>query len=337
MLETWQTVAPPAEFREQAVAPVETDDVPICLVCGSERFEPYALGFDYELLTCSNPWRFVRCVRCHHVWLNPRPVLSALSTIYPPSYYAYNYETQINPIAVRGKEILDRFKMRAILGRLPRAPRSFLDIGCGSGRFLRTMERHGIPRQRLYGLELDERVVQDLRGQGYQAFCERIETTESIPSGSVDLATMFHVIEHVEDPGAVIRNVRRCLAPGGVFAIETPNLLSVDARLFKRTYWGGYHIPRHWHLFTPTTLSRLLKDNGLEVLAISYQTGHSFWMYSFHHLLRYNTRLRLPGLARWFDPVRGLPMLIACTGLDTVRGALELRISAMLVLAQKPD
>src|SRR5262249_40080953 len=149
------------------------------------------VGFDYELLTCCNPWRFVRCENCGHVWLNPRPALSALPTIYPSSYYAYNYKQQINPLAVRGKELLDRFKMRHILRRLPDPPKSYLDIGCGDGRFLRLMERHGIPRQFNYGLELDDRLVRSLAASGYQVFCERAEDCERIPENSIDLATMF--------------------------------------------------------------------------------------------------------------------------------------------------
>ena len=65
-----------------------------------------------------------------------------------------------------------------------------------------------------------------------------------------------------------------------------------------------------------------------------YQTGHSFWMYSFHHLLRY--RLGLVGLSHWFDPIKGLPFLIAFTGLDKLRAALGFRTSAILVIARKP-
>src|SRR5262249_15670648 len=154
------------------------EDVPLCPVCGSERYQSYAVGFDYELQTCRNPWRFVRCHACGHVWLNPRPALSTLSTIYPPTYYAYNYQQQINSIAVRGKPLLDRLKMGGILRHLPTAPRSFLDIGCGDGRFLRVMEKHGVARANNYGLELDEKIVRGLVAEGFQALCQRVEACD---------------------------------------------------------------------------------------------------------------------------------------------------------------
>jgi SAM-dependent methyltransferase len=146
---------------------------------------------------------------------------------------------------------------------------------------------------------------------------------------------MFHVIEHVDDPAAVVKKVASWLAPGGVFALETPNLNSYDARLFKPSYWGGYHIPRHWNLFTPDSLFELLRRAGLEPCKVLYQTGHSFWLYSFHHTLRYGKRPR-PRLARWFDPLRSLPALALFTGFDKLRAALGCRTSAMLVLARKP-
>jgi len=332
----WQALAPPAEFDQRQSPSIDVEEVPLCPVCGNDRHQDYAVGFDYELLTCRNPWRFVRCTGCGHVWLNPRPALSALRTIYPPNYYAYNYREQINPLAVRGKEWLDRLKMRLILQHLPTLPGRYLDIGCGDGRFLKAVEKYGVRRENIYGLELDERVVRDLANQGYRAFCQRVETCNVIESVSLNLVTMFHVIEHVDAPAALVRNVAGWLVPGGIFAIETPNLESLDARWFHERYWGGYHIPRHWSLFTPASLGHLLEDAGLEIVGLKYQTGHSFWMYSFHHRLRYG-RLPLPRLASWFSPLRGLPMLLLFTAFDRLRAMLGFSTSSMLMLARKPS
>lgn len=314
---------------------VETEMVPNCAVCGVFDFEDYAAGFDYESLTCRNQWRFVRCRRCGHVWLNPRPTAAMLSVVYPPTYYAYNFESQVNVVARRGKAWIDGRKMNGILARLTTAPRTYLDVGCGDGRFLRDMERRGLTRGSLYGLELDARVAGALAADGYQVSCDRVETCNTVPLAGVDLATMFHVIEHVSDPGAVLSRLADWLAPAGVLALETPNLDSLDARLFRGTYWGGYHFPRHWHLFTPATLIRLLERCGFDVESVGYQTGHSFWMYSVHHALKYSRRSKVQWMARWFDPLKGLPMLMGFTGWDMVRHRMGLKTSAMLLVARK--
>src|SRR6516225_207278 len=115
----WTEIQPPAAFLARGAQEIATDEVPSCPICGHDQFGIYTVGFDYELLTCRNPWRFVRCEDCGHVWLNPRPALSALPTSYPSSYYAYSYKQQINSLAVRAKELLDRFKMSRILRRHP--------------------------------------------------------------------------------------------------------------------------------------------------------------------------------------------------------------------------
>jgi len=334
--DSWQSTPVPEEFLRRGSPAIATEEVPACPVCGASDYAQFAVGFDYELLTCANPWRFVQCHACRHVWLNPRPAVAELGVVYPPTYYAYNYDT-INPIARKAKEILDRRKISKIVRHCLKPPKSYLDVGCGDGRFLRVMEQMGVPRSGLYGLELDKRVVERLRGEGYSGvLCERAEDVSSFPEGGIDLVTMFHVIEHVDNPGTVIGRIRRWLSPGGVFALETPNLDSLDARLFQRTYWGGYHIPRHWNLFTPASISRLLTDNGLEVMATGFQTGHSFWMYSLHHAVRYEGRSR-PRAGAWFDPMKSLVGLAGFTAFDLCRGALGSQTSAMLVICRKPS
>lgn len=330
----WESVAPPAEFEAAGAPRIATEDVPRCPVCDGDRYATHAVAFDYELLTCANPWRFVRCAGCEHVWLHPRPAVSTLPVIYPPTYYSYHYEDEIHPVAVRAKAFLDARKLRGVLSALPRAPRSYLDVGCGSGRFLRQMHRLGVPRDHVYGLELDGAVLAPLAAEGYRVFAERVEECRGIPEASLDLVTMFHVIEHVADPAAVVERIASWLAPGGVLAVETPNVDSLDAKLFARTFWGGYHVPRHWNLFRPETLARLLRERGLEVVSTRYETGHSFWMYSLHHWLRYAGR-PWPRAARLFDPFRSVPLLAAFTGLDRLRAMLGRRTSAMLVLARK--
>jgi SAM-dependent methyltransferase len=225
--------------------------------------------------------------------------------------------------------------MRWIQTHRRTATRAYLDIGCGDGRYLRAIERLGVPRDQLFGLEVDSRSVETLARQGYRVVCERVEDCHHLPEGEMDLITMFHVIEHVDDPRRTVEQIVRWLAPEGILAIETPNLDSLDARLFRRGLWGGFHFPRHWNLFTTKSLTDLLADCGLEIQAVRYQTGHSFWMYSFHHALRFRRRC-FPRLARAFDPLQSLPFLMLFTAFDIVRATLGFRTSAVLVVARRP-
>ena len=71
------------------------------------------------------------------------------------------------------------------------------------------------------------------------------------------------------------------------------------------------------------------------MISTTYQTGHSFWMYSLHHRLRYAAH-PWPRLAQFFNPIKSLPFLAAFTAFDKLRAALGCKTSAMLLLARKP-
>jgi 2-polyprenyl-3-methyl-5-hydroxy-6-metoxy-1,4-benzoquinol methylase len=324
-----------ADTLSLANAPtISTRDEPSCPLCGGREKTPYAAGYDYELETCANRWTFVRCKSCSGVWLDPRPDETELSVIYPACYYAYDMSERLHPVIRWGKDTLDKLKFGSILRALDRKPQSYLDIGCGDGRYLRQFAARGVDKDRAVGIDLPSPSIPALRDQGYTVFEGRVEDCEEIAPGSLDLITIFHVIEHVADPVTVLRKLADWLAPGGVLAIETPNLNSWDARLFKSTYWGGYHIPRHWTLFNETSLRRAVESVGLEFVTLRYQTGHSFWLYSLHHHFKYGKSKA--GMARWFDPMRSKLFLLFFTGLDILRRTFGARTSAMLMLARKP-
>lgn len=328
------SVAEEREFTQSGIPVIPSEPVPRCDLCGGTTHAPFASGRDYESRTCRNEWTFVRCAACGHVWLHPRPAVSTLPVIYPSDYYAYQYESTIPWVARKGKELLDRRKLGGILRAITRPVEGFVDIGCGTGRYLHAMAARRVPRDRIHGLELDADVVRALNAEGFRAHHARVEDCTDIAPGSIDLATMFHVIEHVDAPSRVISRIAEWMAPGGVLAIETPNLDALDARRFRDRWWGGYHFPRHWHLYTPETLQRALREHGFEPFAVRYQTGHSFWMYSYHHEVRYGGEGR-PRLARWFNPLHSTVPLAAFTAFDLLRGMLGARTSAMLVLARR--
>ena len=65
----------PPEFARTALPEIPTTSIGRCPLCGATDARQFAEGFDYELETCRNRWRFVQCVSCTHVWLDPRPAV----------------------------------------------------------------------------------------------------------------------------------------------------------------------------------------------------------------------------------------------------------------------
>jgi 2-polyprenyl-3-methyl-5-hydroxy-6-metoxy-1,4-benzoquinol methylase len=293
-----------------------------------------ASGKDFEYGTSDDVFAMVRCLDCGNIYLNPRPTAAELGVIYPPNYYAYNYDTAINPLALKAKDVLDGMKVKKWLKYSPNSKPVFLDVGCGDGRYLRMMHELGVPKDSLYGVEMDERQIAKLRDEGYQAYCGRIEDVfEQLPVGSFEMIVLLQVLEHVSDPSLVMEKLSRLLRVGGVLIVETPNTESLDVSLFKHGYWGGYHFPRHWNLFSEKTLRKLAVDQGLEVTAFNYLPAHSFWIYSLHHLVA--DRFKRPKLAKFFDPFQNLPLLSLATGFDIIRATLGFKTSNVQMVATK--
>ncbi len=82
--------------------------------------------------------------------------------------------------------------------------------------------------------------------------------------GSVDLLTLWDVIEHTPDPGAVLRRAHEALAPGGVLAISYPDYASLAARLLGSRW--PFLLTVHLYYFTPSTMADLLRRTGFSPL-----------------------------------------------------------------------
>jgi SAM-dependent methyltransferase len=82
---------------------------------------------------------------------------------------------------------------------------------------------------------------------------------------SFDAATLSHVIEHVPDPVALLREIGRILKPGGRLVVTTPNSKSLGHGWFQR-YWIGLDPPRHLNIFTLSALRECANRAGLHVV-----------------------------------------------------------------------
>lgn len=164
--------------------------------------------------------------------------------------------------------ILAAFDRRrlALLRRALPPPARLLDVGAGRGRFVVAASAAGYAAE---GLEPSTRGVRAAREEyGVKLGQSGVEEA-TVPAGSFDALSLWHVLEHLEDPRAALRTLRGWLAPGGVLLVGVPNLDSWQARLAAER-WYHLDLPRHRTHFSPRGLATLLEETGFEVERVEH-------------------------------------------------------------------
>jgi SAM-dependent methyltransferase len=130
-----------------------------------------------------------------------------------------------------------------------------LDAGAGGGEVVYVLRRLGFNAA---GLEPDEQYARHAR----EALGVPVETgfvqDRSFPAGSFEVVTMYHALEHVENPLAILSRLRLWTVDNGVLLIEVPN---VEARCIAPAH--RFHFA-HFYGFSAATLEDLGRKAGFE-------------------------------------------------------------------------
>lgn len=141
--------------------------------------------------------------------------------------------------------------------RLPARAR-ILDAGCGSGRNMIELARHGT----VTGVELSSASAELARARGAGEVIEGSVLEMPFESGSFDLAVSLDVIEHLQDDLAALRELRRVVAPGGALLVTVPAY---------QWLWSGHdEINHHHRRYTRRTLQRVAEQAGWETVRTTY-------------------------------------------------------------------
>lgn len=158
----------------------------------------------------------------------------------------------------RGEEGM-RFRKAAALGRVP-AGASVLDIGARDGGL-----KAWLPAAVKYqGMDITPEF------EGPDVLIRDVSQGIPFPDGSFQFVFMLEVLEHVPNPFAVLSEIRRVLAPGGVLILSVPNPYHA-----KELIWNLFRIAdRQGHIYSWTrqTMTALGAMNGFRL----EQTGGTY-------------------------------------------------------------
>jgi len=148
-----------------------------------------------------------------------------------------------------------------------------LDIGCGTGAFLNTMKAAGWG---ITGLEPDE-TARKKANDLYNISPQSPEQLFELKPASYHAITMWHVLEHVHELHAYVKQLASLITPQGRIFIAVPNYTSKDAEIY-REYWAAYDVPRHLYHFSPASMEQLLSLYNLKLFAIKPMWYDSFYV-----------------------------------------------------------
>ena len=138
-----------------------------------------------------------------------------------------------------------------------------LEIGSGRGSLLRWLLDQ---RADAHGVEIDAALIEESRSlHGVLPLTAVAGVALPFPDGHFDLVVSFDVFEHIADSDAHLREVRRVLAPGGWYLLQTPNKWTNT--VFETIRWRSFTAWREIHcaLHTAAQLERRFERHGFGV------------------------------------------------------------------------
>jgi SAM-dependent methyltransferase len=144
-------------------------------------------------------------------------------------------------------------------------PCKLLDVGCGNGSFLKVLDVHQFDA---HGLEPVQEAVEDAKKAGLQVSQGNIQSAALAPE-QFDVITLWHVFEHIRDPGVALQRIHALLRPGGIVVMALPNTHSLACRLGNQ-YWFHLDSPRHLWLYNKANIQRVLEANHFQLLKHRY-------------------------------------------------------------------
>jgi 2-polyprenyl-3-methyl-5-hydroxy-6-metoxy-1,4-benzoquinol methylase len=133
-----------------------------------------------------------------------------------------------------------------------------LDYGCGVGDFITKMRNEGWQTQ---AFEPNEKAREILLRNNIKS----IENLNELPDDSQDIITLWHVLEHLEDPIEKIKALKNKLKPDGTLLIAVPNFNAYDAKFYKNR-WAAYDVPRHIYHFQRKSFEEIAKLTKLKIV-----------------------------------------------------------------------
>ena len=241
-----------------------------CPLCQSGHFDNYLICKDHSI--SGESFAIVQCKECNLRFTSPRPTQQNLV-----NYYASDSYISIANKANNITNLIYKFVRLFTIRQKTRLIRSLakvgtvLDVGCGTGDFLKGCQSNG---WKVVGVEPSEAKNQSELLTGATIYSDLRDIP---PQDKYEIITLWHVLEHLPDLHESMTHFRKVLKEDGRLVVAVPNCESWDAANYQE-FWAGYDVPRHLFHFTQATMKRLCMANKLKIEHIYPMKLDSFYV-----------------------------------------------------------
>ena len=231
-----------------------------CPLCGSSDFFEKIEVKDFSV--SKEVFKIVECSACLLLFTNPRPANEDIGEYYKSESYISHTNQKTG---LFGK-IYQVLRNRALTKKLywikkHSAGKTILDYGSGTGEFLNYCVNQGYCAT---GVEIaDEPREKAISSYGLNVLAPN--ELESLENDFFDIASMWHVLEHVDQLVPSIKNIASKIKRNGILVLALPNPNSWDAKKYKQ-FWAAWDVPIHFYHFKKTNIEKLAATIGFDLV-----------------------------------------------------------------------
>jgi len=245
-----------------------------CPVCASINIRDVFPVKDFTV--SGREFTITECMNCTLRFTQDVPDAESIHAYYKSENYISHTDTSkglVNRLykTIRKRTLVQKRKLiEHITGR---KSGTLLDVGSGTGAFLHEMKSND---WNVTGLEPDTDAI-SIAKKNYGVDLMSTNQLFTLKENSFDAITLWHVLEHVHQLQAYIKQLKSLLAEGGKLIIAVPNYTSFDEKKYKE-YWAAYDVPRHLYHFSPKAMETLMGLHGLKIIGKKPMWYDSFYV-----------------------------------------------------------
>ncbi|MBE8232212.1 MAG: class I SAM-dependent methyltransferase [Endozoicomonadaceae bacterium] len=250
-----------------------------CPICISNSIMLFMEGvFD------SKSTNVLECLACGTQFLDPK-----MTEEEEAEYYSGYYKKQkirhfktMNLKDLQEKALQHYEQYHSVYIDLVKGKNSILEIGSGTGGFIRFVQKH-CPITKIRLIERCDENVKFLR-ESFGQEVEIVDEFAGLKNKSFDLIAAFGVFEHVRDSRAFLKKIRNYLSPTGKLILNVPNKNHALVYAYELSEFKKFtYMKQHYYTFTEQSFKLLAEQTGYRVGEFNYMQvwgldNHLSWL-----------------------------------------------------------